>query len=223
MLEKKVTIDKLIKNAQKDEYFKDLEALGYSFTGYPSESTNENATSKKLEVPSEDSKSTTKTTPSKKKRYGYYLIPDHVQIEFDNGPEIVRMEKIVEELRRLPRKDFINACAVLFRVLVECATNYYNETHDVTQKSEKLHVTVKVALDHMTSHSRMNKKDAETLEKFAQQEEIISAHTFHGWVHSGSTSPSDHHLQAMWDSFAQYLCICAKAKSFLSNKHVAAE
>ena len=73
----------------------------------------------------------------------------------------------------------------------------------------------------MVTTGKVDKKDAETLSKFGQKEELLSAHTFHGYVHSHITSPSDKHLGAMWDSFRQYVQVCVSAENAKKSQKAA--
>ncbi|MES2728983.1 MAG: hypothetical protein V4621_02640 [Pseudomonadota bacterium] len=214
-MEKKITIDGLIKNAQKDEYFKKIAHEGFALNG------NEQL---------EDQKPVSRPqahqeTPVQKRqliqRPRYCLIPQDSVFIFDDHDNLNRIKAIITELQTLPLKKYVNAASVLFRVLIEACTNYYNETQGVHSRSDKIHVTVQAALDHMVQNGKIYGKDAEVLKKFSQQEEILSAHTFHTYVHSYLTTPSEQHLCAMWDTFNQYIKTCINQKADAEAKDAA--
>lgn len=211
LMEKKITIDGLIKNEQKDAYFERIAEEGFTLNG-----------KKKLK----EKKPAPPTKPKAKKRQPiqkprHYLIPTETSFIFDDDDDLHRIKAIIEELQSLPLKRYINAVSVLFRVLIEACTNHYNETYGVHARSDKIHITVQAALEHMVSNGKIYGKDAEVLKKFSQKEEILSAHTFHTYVHSPHTIPSEQHLCAMWDSFRRYVQNCVSQTSGTETKEAA--
>lgn len=200
LMNKEITIDNLIKNTQKDAYFKRIAKEGYAL--------NDNDELGEKEPAPKPKPKTKKRQPVQRQRH--YLIPQETVFNFDNNDDLHRIKAIIEELQTLPLKRYVNAVSVLFRVLIEACTNHYNEAHGIHARSDKIHVTVKAALEDMVKKGKIYGKDAEALDKFSQKEEILSAHTFHTYVHSHHTTPSEQHLCAMWDSFRKYVqaCVC---------------
>ena len=207
LMDGRVTIDGLIKNVQKDGYFSQLETEGYTLNDNKPLSEAQPAPEPEPTSPKEEKKNNAVTKPR------HYLIRPETEFVFSDHDDLERIKAIIGELQTLPIKRYVNAISVLFRVLIEACTNHYNAVHDLHPRTDKIHVTVKEALDHMVTTGKVDKKDAETLSKFGQKEELLSAHTFHGYVHSHITSPSDKHLCAMWDSFRQYVQVCASTES----------
>ncbi len=201
-LSREIAIDSLIRNKQKDEYFERLAKKGFTLK----KSTQ---LDKKKKTSQPKPKKKPKRKPLTKPRY--CLIPADTEFECGDSEDLQRIKAIIDELKTLPLKTYINAISVLFRVLLESCTNHYNAVHNIHPRSDKIHVSVKAALEHMVEAGDVFGKDAETLNKFAQKEEIISANTFHAYVHSHTTHPREKDLCAMWDSFYRYIQNCIAA------------
>lgn len=210
LIGKEVTIDGLIKNEQKDEYFKGIAKQGFTLND------NEELKKKKPVPPSK----TKKRQPIQKKRY--YLIPTETNFVFDEDDDLYRITAIIEELQTLPLKKYINGVSVLFRVLIESCTDYYINKNKPDGKKDNLAKKVKCCTQHMRENGTLSDvKNIEMLEKFSQKEEIFSAHTFNSYVHSHLSAPSEQHLCAMWDSFSKYVQNCIKNSGSVKKKAAA--
>jgi len=127
---------------------------------------------------------------------------------------IQRHRAIWEELQfHLNLTDHANAISVLFRVLVELATeNYIDQTKlsTINQNDSLARRVLKVAQD-LESHGKIDQKYLQLLSKFPQADHLLSADTLNRYVHSPNFAPSPDHLRALWDWMADYLVHCLNA------------
>jgi hypothetical protein len=127
---------------------------------------------------------------------------------------IHRHRTIWEELQfHLNLNDHANAISVLFRVLVELATeNYIEQTNlaTINQNDSLARRVLKVAED-LEAHGKINQKYLELLRKFPQADSLLSADTLNRYVHSPNFAPSPDHLRALWDWMADFLVHCLNA------------
>jgi hypothetical protein len=127
---------------------------------------------------------------------------------------IQRHRAIWEELQfHLNLSDHPNAISVLFRVLVELATeNYIDQTKlaTIAQNDALAKRVLKVAQD-LEAHGKIDQKYLQLLSKFPQHDHLLSADTLNRYVHSPNFAPSPDHLRAMWDWMADYLVHCLNA------------
>jgi hypothetical protein len=127
---------------------------------------------------------------------------------------IQRHRAIWEELQfHLNLQDHANAISVLFRVLVELATeNYIEQTSLATIKQQDtLAKRVLKVAEELQAHGKINRKYLELLSKFPQADHLLSADTLNRYVHSPNFAPSPDHLRALWDWMADYLVHCLNA------------
>lgn len=177
---------------------------------------------KEVETPASQEKEITEVTertqadesvsPKNSKRLS--LIPKDLKIDYDASPDLRRIKAVVDELQNhLFLNKHINAIAVLFRVLIEMCMDYYDKQHDLRGRTDdKLHVKVQRVSSDLLQKGHIEKKYAESLSKFAQQEEIVSAHTFNAYTHSRDVSPSEQHLQSIWDTFQKLILLAISTK-----------
>jgi hypothetical protein len=127
---------------------------------------------------------------------------------------IQRHRAIWEELQfHLNLSDHPNAVSVLFRVLVELATeNYIAQTKlaSIAQNDTIAKRVLKVSQD-LEAHGKIDQKYLQLLSKFPQHDHLLSADTLNRYVHSPNFAPSPDHLRAMWDWMADYLVHCLNA------------
>lgn len=157
---------------------------------------------KKPTRPTSTPRPTTRTT----------LIP---QVEFGIvwPGRLQRHHAVWEELQfKLDLTRHPNAISVLFRVLLELAVeNYIGQEKIQIQPNDKLHHKVtKVGAD-LLAKGKIDKKYADSLKKFSQADQLISADTMNRYVHSPQFSPSPEHLRALWNSLADLIVHCLKA------------
>jgi hypothetical protein len=127
---------------------------------------------------------------------------------------IQRHRAIWEELQfHLNLSDHANAISVLFRVLVELATeNYITQTKlsTISQNDTLARRVLKVA-ENLEVHGKIDQKYLQLLSKFPQADHLLSADTLNRYVHSPNFAPSPDHLRALWDWMADYLVHCLNA------------
>jgi hypothetical protein len=121
---------------------------------------------------------------------------------------IQRHRQIWEELQfHLNLGDHANAISVLFRVLVELATeNYIDQT-----KLSTIHQGDSLARRVLKVAEEIDQKYLQLLSKFPQADHLLSADTLNRYVHSPNFAPSPEHLRALWDWMADYLVHCLNA------------
>lgn len=127
---------------------------------------------------------------------------------------IQRHRAIWEELQfHLKLADHPNAISVLFRVLVELATENYIEQTKLTTvaQNDNLARRVQKVAQHLKAHGKIDQKYFQLLDKFPQHDQLLSADTLNRYVHSPKFAPSPDHLRAMWDWMADYLVHCLNA------------
>ncbi|MET4803660.1 hypothetical protein [Bradyrhizobium sp. LB11.1] len=127
---------------------------------------------------------------------------------------IQRHRAIWEELQfHLKLSDHPNAISVLFRVLVELATeNYIEQTKLATiAHNDNLAKRVLKVAQNLESNGKIDQKYSQLLGKFPQHDHLLSADTLNRYVHSPNFAPSPDHLRAMWDWMASYLVLCLNA------------
>jgi hypothetical protein len=127
---------------------------------------------------------------------------------------IQRHRAIWEELQfHLNLSDHANAISVLFRVLVELATeNYINQTKlsTISQGDTLARRVLRVA-ENLEAHGKIDKRYLQLLSKFPQADHLLSDDTLNRYVHSPNFAPSPDHLRALWDWMADYLVHCLNA------------
>jgi hypothetical protein len=127
---------------------------------------------------------------------------------------IQRHRAIWEELQfHLNLGDHPNAISVLFRVLVELATeNYIEQTKLATiAHNDTLARRVLKVAQNLESNGKIDQKYLQLLSKFPQNDQLLSADTLNRYVHSPNFAPSPDHLRALWDWMAYYLVLCLNA------------
>ena len=105
-----------------------------------------------------------------------------------------------------------NAISVLFRVLLELAVDHYVDAHNVSiYPNDKLAKRVEKLGDALFSHGKIDKKQRTATKKFGQLDQLVSADTLNRYVHSPNFAPSAKHLEALWDTMAEFIVACLKA------------
>jgi hypothetical protein len=125
--------------------------------------------------------------------------------------QLQRHQAIWEELQfLLSMHDQPNAVSVLFRVLIELATDYYIQKNpDIgIHPNDKLSNKIRKVADVMQERQIISDKYNGALKKLQNAEHIISTDTLNRYVHSANFSPSPQHLTAIWDSLSDYLVSC---------------
>ena len=208
MISKKVVLESIWNNKGKRAYLDGLEKEGLLPTAQGALPQNENFKNptspprRPGDAPSEPPVSKPQARITLIRNIDYGLIPQaHTQ----------RATDIWNELQhRLKFGEHDNAIAVLFRVLVEFAVENYivRRTLYSVQINDKLSVKFRKVLQDMESLGDLDKKYAQNLRKFDQQEPLLSANTLHAYIHHKNFFPSDHHLKSMWDSMSEFVVNC---------------
>lgn len=124
--------------------------------------------------------------------------------------QLQRHHQIWDELQHhLDLAKHPNAIAVLFRVLLELAVENYinNQTCDV-HPNDKLALKIKKVGQDLFDKKQIDKKQFDATKKFGQLDQIVSADTLNRYVHSSDFAPSSKHLEAVWDTMADFVVRC---------------
>jgi hypothetical protein len=126
--------------------------------------------------------------------------------------KLQRHHSIWEELQFHLRTDLHpNAISVLFRVLLELSVDHYADEHSVSlYQNDKLAKRVEKVGDALFSHGKIDKKQHGATKKFGQLDQLVSADTLNRYVHSPNFAPSAKHLEALWDTMADFIVACLK-------------
>ncbi|MAY33151.1 MAG: hypothetical protein CMM86_11170 [Rhodovulum sp.] len=196
-------------NEGKLAYVEKLEAEGV----LPSDSDflNEKGDSDKLRPTPPKSKPKPKPKPKPTPTRRTTLIPQKDFGILWTGKQ-QRHHAIWEELQfHLNIEQHPNAVSVLFRVLLELAIEHYSETHRVSlHQNDKLAKRVEKVGSELFSHGKIDKKQHSATKKFSQLDQLVSADTLNRYVHSPSFAPSAKHLEALWDTMADFIVACLK-------------
>jgi len=122
-----------------------------------------------------------------------------------------RHRAIWEELQfRLHLSETPNAISALFRMLLELSVeNYISQTSLSTVKDHDTFArrTLRVAED-LHANGKITDKYLDVFRKFPQYDALVSADTFHRYVHSPNFAPSPDHLNALWDTLSEFTVQC---------------
>lgn len=124
-----------------------------------------------------------------------------------------RQHAIWEELQfGLVLTEHPNAIAVLFRVLLELSVeNYINQTSLAVNAGDKLALRVLKVGQDMHAKGKIDKRHLDSVKKFQQIDQLVSADTLNRYVHSSNIAPSPEHLTALWDTLAEFIVQCLNA------------
>lgn len=149
----------------------------------------------------------TKPTPAKR----VTLIPQKDYGILWTG-KLQRHHAIWEELQfHLHTESHPNAISVLFRVLLELSLDHYIQTHKLqVHENDSLARRVEKVGNALFSHGKIDKKQHGATKKFGQLDQLVSADTLNRYVHSPNFAPFAKHLEALWDSMADFIVSCLK-------------
>jgi hypothetical protein len=124
-----------------------------------------------------------------------------------------RQHQIWEELQfHLELTRHPNAISVLFRVLLELSVeNCARQMQVALHANDKLANRVRKVGEHLHVAGKLDQKQLGMLNKFQQNDQLISADTLNRYVHSSNFAPSPEHLASLWDSLCDLIVLCLKA------------
>lgn len=127
--------------------------------------------------------------------------------------KLQRHHAIWEELQfHLEVDKHPNAISVLFRVLLELSVDHYVDVNNATvHPNDKLAKKVKKVGKHLFDAKKIDTKQFAATKKFDQLDQLVSADTLNRYVHSPNFAPSGKHLEALWDTMADFIVCCLKA------------
>jgi len=143
------------------------------------------------------------------------LIPTDIVFPVTWSARTVRPQAIWLELQSLPIQRFPNSVAVSFRVLLELAVDHYLTARksSVVAENDRFSKKLSWAAADLADRGTISEKYKKEIQKFANDEALISMSTMHRYVHSLTLSPSPDHLRAIWDSLAEFLIPCLNESS----------
>jgi len=209
----RVVLDQIWSNADKRTYLDRLEKEGALPTATDALSQSKDFKGSKP-TPKEPVDDDPPTRPAPKPEARHTLIRN---IDYGLVPQahLQRATDVWNELQhRLKFGEHDNAIAVLFRVLLEFAIENYIDRKSLStvHANDKLARRFRKVIDDMEAKEAFDKKYLQNLKKFEHQEALLSANILHAYVHHKNFFPSDHHLKSMWDSLADFVVACLKAR-----------
>jgi hypothetical protein len=63
----------------------------------------------------------------------------------------------------------------------------------------------------LNARGKITDKYLDVFRKFPQYDALVSADTLHRYVHSPNFAPSPEHLNALWDTLAEFIVECLNA------------
>ena len=202
--QRRVTLDDLWDNKTKSVYLDKLESEGLT----PSLSTIEPAGSS---LPAKSTRrhntpNSNSITQSNSNRLFETDTPACL-----SKAELQRHRQIWEELRHnLTLTEHPNAVAVLVRVILELAIEYYIEKvkpSSVHKNDSLANKLWKIAQD-MESRSVIDGKYLSEIQKLQRGEEIISINTLNSYVHSQNFNAAPTHLRPLWATLSRFIIAC---------------
>lgn len=132
------------------------------------------------------------------------LIPE----DFKVNCSAVKINDIINELKRLNFSYCVNAQAVLLRVLLELSLKYYLNKVDETSKIDEGHLegTYVAALESMRVKKLLNSVEHSNLVQLKKSNKIFSI--FNGYVHYDSVVPNKDVLIFYFDNLRRIIEIC---------------
>ena len=132
------------------------------------------------------------------------LIPSSCILKID-AP---RINSIYRELKRLELSQYVNACAVLFRVFFEVSLDHYIKQKKLTGVTDDSKLTQKV--DHVANDLEQKgvlKKNELKAPRgsITNKHSVLSVDTMHAYVHNKNYSPIEKDLKVSWDNIQQFM------------------
>lgn len=135
------------------------------------------------------------------------LIPGTCILTISQG----RINKLYDELRRLPLDRFPNAGAVLFRVFVELSLDHYHQNaggwSEQKLRSARLAEKLRAAADQLELNGAMTPQQLAPVRKAAGGQTLLASSitTMNGYVHSKYFSAIATELTAAWDDLQPFV------------------
>ena len=132
------------------------------------------------------------------------LIPE----DFKVNCTVVKINDIINELKRLDLNYCVNAQAVLLRVLLELSLKYYLNRVNESSKIDEGHLegTYVTALESMRVKKLLNSVEHSNLVQLKKSDKIFSI--FNGYVHYDSVVPNKDVLIFYFDNLRRIIEIC---------------
>lgn len=206
-LEKYQEIIEDIINKHKKQDGKIEQTLTKNRKKTPVDNENNEATEPNISTPVNSSKADTVASPAPyEKPFDLFdgcktVIPKKFEIHSSN----VRINKIIDELKRLNVDQFPNACGLLLRILFELSAKDYLERKDGKVLEEAhFEALLKRAREDLTK----NKHISNSQKAHLKSDQSTLNHLFNGYAHNTDTYPSTEALKAYFKSHRTFLVAC---------------
>lgn len=188
------TLDDIWNNQKKNRYLDELKSDGLSIDNSPAAKRSDQT----KPVPAEQPSGPTRRGRARKDRH---LISGMDSNPFLHLPNMERAEKIWRELQlTLEFEDHDNAIAVLMRVLLEIAINYYAREQGISfSQNDAFARRVASVSDSMLNRALIDTKARSIIRKFEGDKPIVSAHSMHQYIHNANFHPTRSDLKAIWN------------------------
>ncbi|MBO9474722.1 hypothetical protein J7413_14325 [Shimia sp. R10_1] len=198
---KNLTLNNLLKVQNVEEYLKTLRDYGLNEETPPVPNPTEKVLPASPRSPKRPPKRDT-------------LIPNHVEYTIQWRPNQGKMERLWQELQfklYLDRHEL--AIPIVFRSLLELATNRYIATQNLRQ-GKSLALSIKVAVEHLEKIGSFSPKEAKDLARLlGDTKSSRELEALHRVVHSNSFSISKNDLISLWEGFERYLVEAIQSKA----------
>lgn len=136
------------------------------------------------------------------------LIPD----DFHVSCKVVKINNIINELKRLNLNNYVNASAVLLRVLIELSLKYYLNKKDESKKmvENNLDGTFNAVLESMRIKKLISNAEHSSLNQLRKNDKIFNI--FNGYVHYESVLPSKDIVIYYFDNIRKVIEICLNSE-----------
>ncbi len=146
------------------------------------------------------------------------LIPSRLKMHI---PE-VRINKIYDELQKLPAERFVNSCAVLMRVFVEMSVECYAKKHRISLfkqtgktkgakgKNDAKEMTLRgkllAVVEYMKAKKVADKHELQGMVALINdRNSFMSVEGWHGYVHNRHFNPIPSVLKTNWDNIQPFM------------------
>ncbi|MGE5619071.1 MAG: hypothetical protein ACM3US_07410 [Sphingomonadaceae bacterium] len=135
------------------------------------------------------------------------LIPRSLKLRIPSQ----RINRIYDELQKLKVDDFVNCCAVMFRVFIELSADHYGQAHGVslisTQGKEmSLKEKIRAVADDLEKRGVCNKAQLKGIRALAaNKDHVLSVDALNAYVHNMYYNPTARDLKADWDTIQPFV------------------
>jgi hypothetical protein len=131
-----------------------------------------------------------------------------------------RVNKIYNELQKINVKDYVNCCAVMFRVFIELSADHYAKRNTISLKvtpklnaksgqkprDMSLREKIKAIAQYMEDHGTLDREQLRGVRSlYANRDHVLSVDSLNAYVHNMHYNPTPTDLKANWDSVQSFV------------------